>query len=48
MGKLTWRTGEVYEGDWKDDMMHGIGKILDKNGETKKIKFKMNVIEKIE
>lgn len=48
MGKFMWRTGETYEGEWKDDMMHGNGKIIDKTGERRKIKFRMNAIEEIE
>ena len=31
-GKFKWRTGEIYDGEWKDDMMNGIGKIIDKMG----------------
>lgn len=48
MGKFSWRAGEVYEGEWKDDMMHGVGKIVDKTGERRRIKFRMNAIEEIE
>lgn len=48
IGKFKWRTGEIYDGEWKDDMMHGVGNIIDKMGEKRRIQFKMNAIEDIE
>lgn len=47
-GKFQWKTGEVYDGEWNQDMMHGIGSIIDKDGEQKRIKFRMNAIEDIQ
>ncbi len=48
MGRLQWVSGEIYEGEWKDDMMHGNGYIIDKDGFKKKIKFDKNTIMEIE
>ena len=31
-GKLTYKNGDVYEGEWKDGERHGQGKLTYKNG----------------
>ena len=33
-GKLTWPSGDVYEGNWIDDKMNGRGKLVYSNGDT--------------
>ena len=32
-GKMYWKTGAFYEGNWVDDMMHGAGKLVTANSE---------------
>lgn len=31
-GKIEWADGDVYEGQWKEDKMHGTGNFTTKGG----------------
>lgn len=33
-GCLQYLDGSFYDGDWKENKKHGIGKFIEKNGET--------------
>ena len=32
-GEIRWRNGDVYFGDFKDHMRHGLGKMFFENGD---------------
>ena len=32
IGKFTWPSGNVYEGEWMANRRHGVGKITDSKG----------------
>ena len=33
-GVFSWGDGRMYEGEWKEGVMHGNGRFTDKHGET--------------
>ena len=35
-GVFTWPSGNVYEGEWLANRRHGVGKVVDSTGKTKK------------
>ena len=44
-GIYRWSTGEVYDGEWNNDLMDGMGHINDRNGNMRKVQFRMNQAE---
>ena len=38
-GTYTWFTGDTYTGEWKNDKMHGFGKITTASGKIIEGKF---------
>jgi len=36
MGRMTHANGDLYEGEWKEDMAHGYGTFLDTKGASYK------------
>ena len=39
-GRMTWHDGQVYEGEWKDNVSHGKGKLSWSNGAIYEGEFK--------
>ncbi len=33
-GRYTWANGSFYEGGWKNDVRHGVGKFTGTDGKT--------------
>lgn len=44
---MKWSSGEIYEGFFEDDVMHGDGIII-VDGEKRKIKFNRNIVKEID
>ena len=44
IGLYFWKTGEEYEGEWKNDQMNGRG-ILKKKGKVYNVRFEKGVLK---
>jgi hypothetical protein len=44
-GSFTWANGDVYEGEWKEDVCDGKGVLITANGDKYEGEFRMGVKE---
>lgn len=45
VGMMKWASGEIYEGEWRDDFMEGFGQFTNAMGESKRLKFRRGIVD---